>query len=87
MQEKCNTQILEEQKEEVVPPVFETKEPLTCSLQEAADITGLSYDFLSGQSKIKNPELRLPGFKTGKSTYRVIRGRLPEWLDRKARLA
>lgn len=48
------------------PP--ETASPrLTCSLQEAADLTGLSYDYLHGQSKIANPSERLPGFKTGKS--------------------
>ena len=53
------------------PP--ETASPrLTCSLQEAADLTGLSYDYLHGQSKIANPSERLPGFKTGKSVYRVI---------------
>ena len=40
------------------PP--ETASPrLTCSLQEAADLTGLSYDYLHGQSKIAS---ELPGW-------------------------
>lgn len=60
---------------------------LTCSLQEAANLTGLSYDYLHGQSKIANPNERLPGFKTGKSVYRVIVGELPGWLRRKAGIA
>ena len=60
---------------------------LTCSLQEAADLTGLSYDYLHGQSKIANPSERLPGFKTGKSVYRVIVSELPGWLLRKAGIA
>ena len=83
------------------PP--ETASPrLTCSLQEAAaltgwplpgprqppaDLTGLSYDYLHGQSKIANPSERLPGFKTGKSVYRVIVSELPGWLLRKAGIA
>lgn len=64
-----------------------TVEALTCSLQEAADLTGLSYDYLSGQSKIANPGERLPGFKTGRSAYRVVVSELPGWLRRKAGLA
>ena len=79
------------------PP--ETASPrLTCSLQEAADLTGLSYDYLHrhalhggdsrhGKSKIANPSERLPGFKTGKSVYRVIVSELPGWLLRKAGIA
>ena len=68
------------------PP--ETASPrLTCSLQEAAALTGLSYDYLHGQSKIANPSERLPGFKTGKSVYRVIVSELPGWLLRKAGIA
>ncbi|OUO92062.1 hypothetical protein B5F40_01640 [Gordonibacter sp. An230] len=59
---------------------------LTCSLQEAAEIAGLSYEYLLGQSKVANPRDRLPGFKTGRSTYRVIVGELPGWLRRKAGL-
>lgn len=59
---------------------------LTCSLAEAAAITGLSYDYLMGQSKVKNPKDRVPGFKVGKSTFRVLVARLPEWLDHKAEL-
>lgn len=57
---------------------------LTCSLEEASKITGLSYDYLNGQSKVANPRDRVPGFKTGKSTYRVIVPELPGWLRRKA---
>lgn len=64
-----------------------TPNPLTCSLQEASAITGLSYDYLSGQSKIANPKDRLPGFKTGKSTFRVIVAELPHWLNQKAGIA
>lgn len=60
---------------------------LTCSIEEATSITGLSYDYLNGQSKIANPRDRLPGFKTGKSTFRVIVGELPAWLNRKAGIA
>lgn len=60
---------------------------LTCSIEEATGITGLSYDYLNGQSKIANPHDRLPGFKTGKSTFRVIVGELPAWLNRKAGIA
>ena len=68
------------------PP--ETASPrLTCSLQEAADLTGLSYDYLHGHSKIANPSERPPGFKTGKSVYRVIVSELPGWLLRKAGIA
>lgn len=68
---------------ERTPPETATAH-LTCSLQEAADLTGLSYDYLHGQSKIANPNERLPGFKTGKSVYRVIVGEIPRWLCRKA---
>lgn len=57
---------------------------LTCSLGEAAKITGLSYDYLLGQSKIKNPQRRVPGFKAGKSRYAVIKAELPAWLKRMA---
>ena len=68
------------------PP--ETASPrLTCSLQEAADLTGLSYDYLLGQSKLANPPERLPGFKTGKSEHRVCCSDLPGWPSRKTGLA
>ena len=65
-------------------PTEECGNQLTCSLQEASEITGLSYDYLIGQSKVANPRDRVPGFKTGKSTYRVIVPELPGWLRRKA---
>lgn len=65
-------------------PIEECGNRLTCSLQEASEITGLSYDYLIGQSKVANPRDRVPGFKTGKSTYRVIVPELPGWLRRKA---
>lgn len=68
-------------------PTETAHDRLTCSLQEAAYLTGLSYDYLHGQSKIANPNERLPGFKTGKSVYRVIVGELPGWLRRKAGIA
>lgn len=67
-------------------PIYPASQ-LTCSLQEAAELTGLSYDYLHGQSKIANPSDRLPGFKTGKSVYRVIVDELPGWLRRKAGIA
>lgn len=60
---------------------------LTCSLQEAVEITGLSYDFLLGQSKIEDPAQRVPGFRLGRSGYRVVVDELPAWLRRKAGLA
>ena len=60
---------------------------LTCSIQEAAELLGLSYDYLLGQSKVANPRDRLPGFKTGKSTYHVLVQELPAWLRRKAGIA
>ena len=69
---------------ECAPPDEATFIALTCSLQEASEITGLSYDYLIGQSKVANPRDRVPGFKTGKSTYRVIVPELPGWLRRKA---
>ncbi len=62
-------------------------QPLTCSLQEAAELIGHSYDWVLGQSKIVNPKDRIPGFKTGKLGYRVIIAELPGWLNRKAGLS
>lgn len=62
-------------------------ETLTCSLQEAAELIGHSYDWVLGQSKIANPKDRIPGFKTGKAGYRVVRAELPEWLRHKAGLS
>ncbi len=67
-------------------PAKEEK-PLTCSLQEAAKIIGLSYDWVLSQSKITNPKDRIPGFKTGKAGFSVVVARIPEWLDRKAGLS
>lgn len=75
-----------EQTDEQVASI-ESVTALTCSIEEAANITGLSYDYLIGQSKIANPKDRLPGFKPGKSTFRVIVSQLPVWLDHKAELA
>lgn len=60
---------------------------LTCSLEEAAEITGLSYDYLLGQSKIANPQERLPGWRPNRSAYRVVVARIPGWLDKMAGLS
>lgn len=73
-----------------IPTVEQALAPsgaLTCGLREAAMITDLTYDYLMGQSKIKNPADRVPGFKIGKSGYRVIVAELPAWLRRKAELS
>lgn len=60
---------------------------MTCSLQEAASMLGLSYDYVLGQSKVENPDSRIPGFSVGKTGYRVVVSELPAWLRRKAGLA
>ena len=59
---------------------------LTCDIKEASQILNRSYDWVLSQSKVKNPEQRLPGFKVGKSSYCVIIAELPDWLRRKAGL-
>lgn len=56
--------------------------PITCSLKEAADITGLSYDSLLAASKCTVRGRRLPGFKPSKSHYRVLVSGLPGWIER-----
>lgn len=63
----------------------EDKVPVTCSLQEAAKITGISYDRLNAFSKNMSPARRLPGFRLGKSKYAVLVNELPAWLVKVAR--
>ena len=59
---------------------------LTCTIAEAANITGLSDEYLRACAKDQNPRTRLPGFMVGSRHYRVIVSALDEWLKRKANL-
>lgn len=63
----------------------EDKVPVTCSLQDAAKITGLSYDDLNAKSKSQSPLDRLPGLRLGKTKYAVLVSELPTWIVRMAR--
>ena len=63
----------------------EDKVPVTCSLQDAAWITGLSYDDLNAKSKSQSPIERLPGIRLGKAKYAVLVSELPIWIVRMAR--
>lgn len=56
----------------------QTKPIRTCSIAEAAEMTGLSEDYLRGQSKIANPAMRLPGIKSGRN-FRVLVDELAAW--------
>lgn len=69
-----------EELDEAIPP--KPSVPLTCTIKEAAEITGLSYGFLLAASKYQNRELKLPGFRTGHKHYRVVVDLLPAWLER-----
>lgn len=59
--------------------------PITCSLQEAAAITGISYENLNALSRTNSPTKRVPGFRLRKSKYAVLVNELPAWLVRMAR--
>lgn len=52
-------------------------EPITCSIQEFAQIIGISRDRAYELMHSKFPP---PGFKVGKA-YRVIVSRIPEYVD------
>ena len=60
---------------------FGEQVPVLCSLQDAALITGLSYDFLLASSKTKNKN-KVHGFRPKKTMYRVFVAELPEWMER-----
>lgn len=55
--------------------------PVFCSLQDAAKITGLSYEYLLESSKTKNKN-KIPGIRPLKSKYHVSVAELPDWLER-----
>lgn len=61
----------------------EDQVPVTCSLQEAASITGLSYDVLNSASK--SMVNRLPGFRLSKAKYAVLVNEIPAWIVQIAR--
>lgn len=56
--------------------------PVTCSLKDAAAITGMSYDRMLAASKNPMRDKRLPGFKAGRSHYRVLVSGLQPWIER-----
>lgn len=60
----------------------EDKVPITCSLKEAAKITGISYENLNSLSKSASERKRVPGFRLGKSSYSVLICELPAWIVR-----
>lgn len=63
----------------------EDKVPITCSLQDAAKITGLSYDDLNAKSKSQSQAERLPCFRLGRTKYAVLVSELPTWIVRMAK--
>lgn len=64
--------------EQSINDYFKGQIPILCSLQDAAKITGFSYDFVLAQSKTKNKN-KIPGFCPGKKAYKVFTAELPDW--------
>ncbi len=60
---------------------FGNQVPVFCSLQDAAKITGLSYEYLLESSKSKNKN-KIPGIRPLKSKYHVYVAEIPDWLER-----
>ena len=66
---------------ESIRSFFGEQIPMTCSLREAAKITGLSYEYLLACSKTNVRGRRVPGFKPGNRDYRVLISGLTEWIE------
>lgn len=60
--------------------------PVTCSLREASEITGISYDALNAASRAMSADRRLPGIRLGQSKFSVLTCALPAWVAKAASL-
>lgn len=66
---------------ESIRSFFGEQIPMTCSLDDAAKITGLSYEYLLASSKTNVRGRRIPGFKPGNKAYRVLVSGLTGWIE------